>query len=154
MVALATQNEPVFFSVPCGLSCPLGCESTLPKALAMTVTHPKNALSSMASDHGWLPASPKDQSLTSILATREFDTAVGPKTATLHLRSAGAGCYQLSAVYFSEGRNVLASIVGHVPESSSDSDLRAVFERVSDMIESTVDASYARRLFLRWQPQS
>lgn len=116
----------------------------------MTVTHPKTTLSAIVSDYGWLPASPMDQHLTSILATKEYTTAVGPKTAFLYVCSAGAGCYRLTADYNSEGRNVLSTISGHFLESGSDDELAAVLDRVAKAIDAAVDASYARRLLLRW----
>ena len=115
----------------------------------MTVPHLKMALSTLASGHGWLAASPKEQHLTTILATKDFDTAVGPKTAYLYLTPAGAGCYKLQGEYLSEGRNILATLESTCLESSSDDALQSALLTVLNQAEKMVDHSYARRLLLR-----
>lgn len=115
----------------------------------MNVSHLKYALSTLANRHGWLAASPKDQHLTTLLATRDFDTAVGPKTAYLYLIPAGAGCYKLAGEYLSEGRNILSTIGSSCLESSSDDALQFALCTVLSQVDKAVDQSYARRLLLR-----
>lgn len=98
---------------------------------------------------GWLPTSPKEQSLTGLLATREFDTAVGPKTAHFYLQYSGDGQFIFQGNYMSEGRNVLSAISGYCLESNSPAELD---ERLIAMLESikvAIDQSYARRLLIR-----
>ncbi|AJY53198.1 hypothetical protein [Halomonas sp. KO116] len=114
----------------------------------MTICPTKTELSQLVTAYGWLPASPFDLRHTGILATKDYDTAVGPKTASLWLSPAGAGQFRLAGNYCSEGRNVLSTVSGYCWESSSHHDLQATLEKVLSQIDQNVDQSYARRLLL------
>lgn len=82
------------------------------------------------------------------IATREFDTAVGPKTASIQLQRIGDEAV-LHAVYFSEGRNV-ASAVRHAPftDFTTEAEIEKELHAFNAEVIDTVNQSYARRLHL------
>jgi len=82
------------------------------------------------------------------LAKKEFETAVGSKTALLYWSARGDEA-SITAVYESEGRNVLAQTSSApITQQTSDKDLTTIIHKLNGDVVHQVNQSYARRLHL------
>lgn len=95
---------------------------------------------------GWTPG------LWPAVATKRFATAVGDREAFAYLQDwRSESCPEdgvvLVGVYYSEGRNILASDATPLPQDGNDDRNRCI-ERFAQAVEQRVAGSYARRL---WQ---
>lgn len=82
------------------------------------------------------------------LAQKDFDTAVGVKTATVWISPMRAGTIQrlLSGEYYSEGRNILGPHCVLIPvDADSDTAAELTLQFVRN-VESAIADSYAVRL--------
>lgn len=84
------------------------------------------------------------------VALRDFETAAGEKVAVIYLRTNREGHAVLTGDYWSEGRNVLSAHLVAIPPEASDTILTERIAAYSKEVVAAVDASYARRLHLRW----
>jgi len=85
------------------------------------------------------------------LAIKDYKTEVGIKTATVHIEDYGLDYdnFRLLGHYQSEGRNILEPHSVLIPKTLPEGDMltRLIAEFVADT-EATIDASYARKLWL------
>lgn len=77
------------------------------------------------------------------VASKAWETACGPKSGHVYLYPAG----RLYANYESEGRNVLATVLGSVSGRSEEA-IDEEVKRFTDEVQRCVDQSYARHLWL------
>lgn len=77
--------------------------------------------------------------------TKEYQTAVGPKTAIANLRQ-GTDSYRIEGLYYSEGRNVLSTSTVYFPKTCLVANVAKHVEAFVADCESRIDQSYARRL--------
>jgi hypothetical protein len=102
-------------------------------------------LSHLALVHGWVP-----DPVNTNVATKEFDTAVGPKKASIWARTLhSSGKVYLTADYQSEGRNMAESCWREVPAECDDIELAAHARAHQDQVVQSVNQTYARGLHLR-----
>lgn len=97
--------------------------------------------------HGWTAASQLDMDICCLVASQDYETAVGIKTATLSLEPRSEG-FQLVGNYQSEGNNVLSTTWLNIPSGMTS---EQIAEKVPEFLEKVgreVNRSYARRLFL------
>jgi len=82
------------------------------------------------------------------IASKIFQTAVGPKAALAYLMDFGPHSDKLflSGDYQSEGRNVLASHATPIPQSSHGDTLANLVEEFARGVDAVVADSYAARL--------
>jgi hypothetical protein len=81
------------------------------------------------------------------VATREFDTFVGTKTAIVYCKSSpGEKVVVLSGNYLSEGHNVLAASSVLIEANTGQDQLRTVVDRFLSSIEKRIRETYAMRL--------
>lgn len=104
--------------------------------------HQKSLVLSVLVEGGW---SPTERHAS--IATKEFQTAVGPKLAAVHLLDGDEYNFLLQADYWSEGRNVLEACGACVPKDATDETMRRLITAFADGIEQRVEQSYAARLF-------
>lgn len=86
------------------------------------------------------------------LATKIFDTAVGPKQAAVHFSwgSADDGFAGLNATYHSEGRNVLESTLCLIGKGDDPNAVARTVQAWAAAADAAVLDSYAARLAQRW----
>lgn len=97
--------------------------------------------------HGWTAARKEDIELTYILATKDYETAVGIRTASVGLLNGSV--ITLVSEYQSQGNNVLSTTGWFdVPADAAQEAYREGIEAFCRQADRKVDASYARRLFL------
>lgn len=87
-----------------------------------------------------------------ITASKEYDTAVGSKTAVTYARESRDGGIVLTADYQSEGRNALSTCWGRVPHDADDGEQLAMVARFVAEADKTVAATYAARLLRSCAP--
>ena len=82
-------------------------------------------------------------------ALKSFDTAVGPKDATLYISrsSDDEPALWLYAQYYSEGRNILEPMATQLSLSASACDQAQRFFKFLSSLETRVSQSFAARLF-------
>jgi hypothetical protein len=102
--------------------------------------------------HGWAVGRDFDRHFTYAMGTKDYDTAVGVKTAQSYLYPADGDQWKLVAEYFSEGQNVLSTTNFYFTVSTP---MNQIFEGVAGFVkqvDSKVSQSYAARLYLRFPP--
>lgn len=92
--------------------------------------------------HGWSPLG------LGSLASKHFETAVGPKEAQLYLSDWGhdSPVYVINGIYQSEGRNVLSTTSAHIPKSVTKEDLLALVNNFAPSVDQAVSETYAAKL--------
>lgn len=111
------------------------------------MTERKRVFDALAAD-GW---EVRDRDML-LFANKPYETEVGTKVASVRLTRIGNDQLSLTADYQSEGTNILEPVFVKLPVDLSDEkgiaeSAKAFFGEVN----SRVDASYARRLWLRSQ---
>lgn len=106
----------------------------------------KQAIASFLSAE-WTTPSTEDLGRYYLLATKDYETLVGVKTATLRFEPYFDG-FRLVADYQSEGRNVLSTTYLVVPASVESVPGAQKIAELLKGIDKEVDQSYARRLLL------
>lgn len=92
--------------------------------------------------HGWNIAN------GSAIATKDFQTAVGTKTAFAYFYffKLDPSNYRLSANYQSQGRNILSTSSQFIPVNSSEVEVESLIAKFSDEVNAIVSESYAYKL--------
>lgn len=98
---------------------------------------------------GWSVASPRDREVSCMIAQKEYQTAVGGKTATISLEP-WTTCLMLVSDYQSEGSNALSTNSLMVKSDIDDSTLAAAIGKYTASVDKAVDGTYARRLHLQF----
>lgn len=107
----------------------------------------KTVLIAELEKHGWTAASKTDIELTYILATKDYETAVGTRTASVGLVKGSV--IRLVSEYLSQGNNVLSTTGWFdVPADAGQGVYTKGIESFCAQADRDVDASYARRLHL------
>lgn len=101
---------------------------------------------------GWTLGSARDMDVCCLIARKDYETAVGEKTASLSLEPWSCSL-MLVGMYESEGRNILGADMLRVSEDMNDEALNAAVVQFVAKVEKEIDGSYARRLHLRY-PQT
>lgn len=99
----------------------------------------RSAVQALLVSAGWQVEQP------SAIASKTFDTAVGPKTAFAYLSESRESTL-LTGDYVSEGRNVLAACFALMPPTADDIQVQAHVARFAREAEAAVLDSYAARL--------
>jgi len=94
---------------------------------------------------GWTSASEFDIECSCFLASKDYETAVGIKTATVSLEPRSEG-FQLVGNYQSQGRNILSTTWFTIPEGMSAEAISSGASAFVTQVDAEVDQSYARRL--------
>lgn len=94
---------------------------------------------------GWTCASEFDIAFSCLLASKDYATAVGPKTATVSLEPRSEG-FQMVGNYQSEGRNILSTTWFSIPNGLDADYVGAGTSAFVAKVDAEVDQSYARRL--------
>lgn len=102
----------------------------------------KDQVAAALAERGWTVVDQTSLRLTAVVATRQFETAVGLKQATAFLSPSGT----LTADYHSEGRNILSTVWHNVENNLADECVAEVIERFNLEVEAAVHSSYAARL--------
>jgi hypothetical protein len=102
----------------------------------------KNRIQALLATHGWTALD------STAIASRDYRTAVGIKTAHVYLADFGASSpnAMLQGDYLSEGRNVLGGINGLIRKDVDDADLARLVQAFAASAHAAVEASYAARL--------
>lgn len=107
----------------------------------MALTHAQLFLqvSARLAELGWTP-------LHSVaIASKFYDTAVGPKEALLYLTKGDGYYYTLYGTYYSEGRNAL-SCGQLIPCAVEAGDVQAYVDKFAAQADAAVAETYAARL--------
>jgi len=80
------------------------------------------------------------------VASKWYETAVGPKSALIIMEPSFDGLQTLKSEYWSEGRNVLSTIVLKVDIKGDPEALAEAVKKLAEEIEVGVAQSYAVRL--------
>lgn len=95
---------------------------------------------------GWTIVDDLSFTCTSAVATKEYSTAVGPKTAIAYLEPGDNGARRLIGDYYSEGNNVLSTTtIRFTPDLPSD-DVQTGADRFTTVVDDIVSRTYAVRL--------
>lgn len=84
-----------------------------------------------------------------MIAQKEYQTAVGGKTATIALEP-WTTCLMLVSDYQSEGSNALSTTSLLVKSDMDDATLAASIGKYTASVDKVVDGTYARRLHLKY----
>ena len=103
---------------------------------------------------GWSVGSDFDMAHTCFVAGKDYETAVGTKTATISLEPRSEGAVQVVGLYTSEGRNVLATTWFTIPAGTSNEVIVTGMASYIAKVDIEVDDSYARRLHIRYPKQA
>lgn len=95
---------------------------------------------------GWVIVDEFGMNNTHAVATKDYATAVGLKTAHVALEPRAEGTYQLVGNYQSEGNNALSTTWFLVSEGLSEQDIIAGAGGFADKVDAKVETTYARRL--------
>lgn len=79
------------------------------------------------------------------VASKMYDTAVGPKEAQIYLMR-GTARFTLTGQYYSEGRNALEAVMVLIEPTIGDEQLREMVEQFAGKVDAAVAATYAARL--------
>lgn len=96
--------------------------------------------------HGWSAVSDRDMEITYGVATKDFETAAGIRTAIAYFEAPREGRYPLTGEYLSEGRNVLSTMFIRIPVDASAEGLREAAEQFVREAEAVIEETYAVRL--------
>ncbi len=100
------------------------------------------AMGHLSASHGWKI----DRILTNV-ATKDHDTAVGPKQASVRIKfDAECSQYWLNAEYYSEGRNALAGCIACFPATADDATVEAHVDAFVASATKMIGGTYAARL--------
>lgn len=102
---------------------------------------------------GWTVASQRDQEISCLVAVKDYETAVGTKTATASLEP-HFGKFQVVGNYQSEGRNILSTTWLDLTSEMSTEEVNARLAKHAAMVDAEVDGSYARRLHIRFPAEA
>lgn len=86
------------------------------------------------------------------VASKMFDTAVGPKQALAYLENYGPNSdnYLLTGSYQSEGRNALEATIVQIPKTADVAAVVPLAERFSAKAEKAIADTYAAKLLARY----
>ena len=84
---------------------------------------------------------------------KQFQTAVGEKTAQAYCHPCSEGGYVLTGEYWSEGHNALSTVRFGLPADADDQTICTVVAAFDALACAYIDETYARGLFLRWPKQ-
>jgi hypothetical protein len=105
----------------------------------------KKLITDRLTSMGWVPVCDFDMQNTMSVATRTFETYVGPKVAIAYLQPYENG-WNLTGQYDSVGRNILSTTNVVIPPGLVLSDVKAAAERFAVAVDAVVADSYAMRL--------
>ena len=97
---------------------------------------------------GWVSPCEFDVAYTIAVASKDYDTEVGVKTAQMSLVPTSEGDFKAMGNYQSEGGNVLCTTWLTIGKSWTPEQLEKGAVDFAARIDREVDASYARRLYL------
>ncbi|MBM5458662.1 hypothetical protein H8F21_13915 [Pseudomonas sp. P66] len=112
----------------------------------------KARIAATLSTAGWTVASPRDMEVSCQIAQKDYQTAVGVKTATISLEPWSTSLMVVGN-YQSEGRNALSTNSLMVNPEMADAGLAEAVAKYVAGVDKEVDGTYARRLHLNY-PQS
>jgi hypothetical protein len=106
----------------------------------------KKAIADVLISKGWSPVGDFDMQYTGAVASKDFLTATGAKTAFAYLLPAdgdgGGGDFFLTGAYYSKGSNVLSATSVCIPESNACAAERAAkyfFKEVENVVANTYE---------------
>lgn len=106
----------------------------------------KDRVSEQVHSAGWQRPAEFDFKNTALVATKTFDSAVGPKSAWLYLTPWPEGDVVLTGHYESEGRNIVSDVMVTLDVNVSDHDLQFGVSSLVRRVEKAINHSYAVRL--------
>lgn len=109
----------------------------------------KKAIAECLTAQGWSRKGDTDLDYARFVVEKDYDTAVGKKTAVIALDPRSEG-FQLVGDYQSEGRNVLGTTWFTIPNGLSTEEICVGASKFAEKVDAEVDQSYARRLYLRY----
>lgn len=115
---------------------------------ADTVTIKQAIAAHLAAD-GWTRRADTDLDYVCFVAQKDYDTAVGKKTATIALEPRSEG-FQLVGNYDSQGRNILSTTWFTIGKDLSAEEIIVGAAQFAVKVDAEVDQSYARRIYLRY----
>lgn len=106
-------------------------------------------IQALLAQHGWTPFASG-----AALASKLYDTAVGPKEAQAYLSRSGQDDpnQTLSVTYYSEGRSVMAQVL--VPKAAEAAQVERLVAQFAREADAAVDSTYARGIWLRDQREA
>lgn len=108
----------------------------------------KQAIAAHLAAEGWTRTADTDKDYVCFVAQKDYETAVGIKTATIALEPRSEG-FQLVGNYQSEGNNVLSTTWFTIGSDLSAEEINAGAVQFAVKVDAKVDQSYARRIYLR-----
>jgi hypothetical protein len=109
----------------------------------------KKAIAERLTAEGWSRKADTDLDYARFVVEKDYDTAVGKKTAVIALEPRSEG-FQLVGEYQSEGRNILSTTWFTIAKDLSIEEICAGAVKFAAQVDAEVDQSYARRLYLRF----
>jgi hypothetical protein len=106
----------------------------------------KKQVAEQLAKQGWNLVDGISMENTATVATKDFETAVGTKTAIAYLMPSSESTGYLNADYQSEGRNVLSTVwhtIGHI---YCQDDVVTASQAFTQQVNKIVGDSYAMRL--------
>ena len=102
---------------------------------------------------GWNIVSDLDLAISIAVSSKDYQTAVGVKTADFVLFPYGNNSFKICGEYQSQGRNILVNYYFVIVDGMSLNDIKIRVCSLARTLDSIISESYARRLFLRYGHQ-
>lgn len=131
------------FNEPCGLT-PAG--APLNPGGYMHKIQIKSTIAAALSQAGWKVVPDLDKEISYGVATKDFDTAVGVKTAIAYVEPSGPNGLKLIGSYYSEGNNTLSTTWYTLGLDTSLEDIAAGAADYAAKVDAIVAKTYAMRL--------
>lgn len=97
-------------------------------------------------ERGWTPVPEKEQGYLCAVASKDFETYVGTKTALAFFNPSTESLGSIKGDYQSEGRNALSTLWLSVGADATDEALASLADGFVLEAESTIAETYAMRL--------
>lgn len=108
----------------------------------------KKLLASYLLSSSWKTVGDFDMAYTIAIASKDYNTEVGVKTASISLVTTSEGDFKAEANYLSEGRNILSTTWLTISLSCPPEEVEKGAADFALLIDRKIDSSYARSLYL------
>ena len=114
----------------------------------------KKVIADILATAGWVLGSEFDMAHTCLIARKDYDTAVGVRTASISLEPRSEGAMQVVGLYESEGGNALRTTWLTIPTGTTDDVIATGMAKYIVAVDKEVDGTYARGLHLRYPKEA
>lgn len=106
----------------------------------------KKAIADQLISMGWSAVGDFDMQCTAAVASKDYSTAVGTKTAFAYLQPADEGDFNLVGAYYSQGNNVLSTTCVAIEQAMTPDAVIQQAKAYAGAVDEAVGATYAMTL--------